>query len=905
MRQINKLSEPDSYSEIFENDTDTLLLVPSDDENSSTVNQNKRNGEFTLNEARYKALIEDQTEMITRWLPDGTYTFVNDVFCKFFDKPRKDFLGKRFIPMMPIEDLEKFSRFFMKLTKENPVGHFVHRVIMPDNEIMWLKWTDHAILDTQGNIIEYQSVGRDITQRRLAEEKLKQSEERYKRLIEGINVVTWEYDTITKKYEYISKQVEKIFGYPIEQWHKTEDFWFGIIHPDDKEQAIKFCTEHIEKGVNHELEYRVIASNGDVKWIKDITSVYSDNNSKKLHGVMIDITSQKQTQEALEQSEQRYKRIVENTNVITWEYDKNNKSFLYVSPHAEKILGYPIQKWYEKGFWYNHIHPADKEKTVNYSREKAASGKEYEIEYRFIAEDGSYKWFRDITSISYEHDETEKLNGVFIDITNEKHAEELLIQSEERYKTFIEQSSQGIYRTEFDVPIPVDMSVTEKINLYFERGFIAECNLAIAKKYGYSGVEFKGIRTSDIKNKLNASLLKQFFLNHKLNNYETCESRNGKLQFFSHNAVGIIENGMLERIWGTSTDITVQKIAELKLRETELRLTAHINTLPNIVFYESGTSRKFMTENVLDLLGYGADYLIEDFSRFEAIVNPADLADVKASMAEWVKNKTKNIFKCEFRVMRKDGQERWLEDHMFRIELDNNKEYYSGVMLDITERKKAESKMKDSLNEKELLIKEIHHRVKNNLQIVSSLLKLQSGHVKDQEALFLLTECQNRVQSMALVHQKLYQSSDLSKIDFREYIQQLLYHLFQALKIKSQKVELNINSESMRMGVDTAIPCGLIINELVSNSLKHAFTNQTDNLIEINLKKQNGKSYLLTVSDNGCGFPENIDFRNTSSLGMQLVSTLVNQLDGTIQLNCENGSMFTIMFSDLGYKERL
>ncbi len=109
----------------------------------------------------------------------------------------------------------------------------------------------------------------------------------------------------------------------------------------------------------------------------------------------------------------------------------------------------------------------------------------------------------------------------------------------------------------------------------------------------------------------------------------------------------------------------------------------------------------------------------------------------------------------------------------------------------------------------------------------------------------------------------------------------------------------------MRMGVDTAIPCGLIINELVSNSLKHAFTNQTDNLIEINLKKQNGKSYLLTVSDNGCGFPENIDFRNTSSLGMQLVSTLVNQLDGTIQLNCENGSMFTIMFSDLGYKERL
>src|SRR5205085_9012864 len=204
-----------------------------------------------------------------------------------------------------------------------------------------------------------------------------------------------------------------------------------------------------------------------------------------------------------------------------------------------------------------------------------------------------------------------------------------------------------------------------------------------------------------------------------------------------------------------------------------------------------------------------------------------------------------------------------------------------------------------------LLIKEIHHRVKNNLQVVSSLLKLQSSYVKDVDAKALLIESQNRVQSMALVHQKLYQSHNLSQIDFQEYIQQLLYHLFRVFKVKTSDITLNVKAESLRIGVDTAVPCGLIINELVSNSLKHAFKETHNNKIDIELIEMDKKNYKLVICDNGRGFPADIDFRSTASLGLQLVITLVNQLDGKIEMINDNGTKFIIIFTNIDYKERL
>ena len=217
------------------------------------------------------------------------------------------------------------------------------------------------------------------------------------------------------------------------------------------------------------------------------------------------------------------------------------------------------------------------------------------------------------------------------------------------------------------------------------------------------------------------------------------------------------------------------------------------------------------------------------------------------------------------------------------------------VLEEITERKRAEDQITASLKEKELLLQEIHHRVKNNMQVISSLLMLQSRQVKNEKALEILRDSQNRIRSMALVHEKLYHSENLSMIDFADYIRSLTSHLFSTYRVNAAEIKLNIEIKGVLLDINTAIPCGLIINELVSNSLKHAFPDGKRGEIKIVMHEADEDEVELMVSDTGIGFPEDLDFRNTESLGMQLVVSLVEeQLDGTIELDRSGGTAFTI-----------
>ncbi len=216
---------------------------------------------------------------------------------------------------------------------------------------------------------------------------------------------------------------------------------------------------------------------------------------------------------------------------------------------------------------------------------------------------------------------------------------------------------------------------------------------------------------------------------------------------------------------------------------------------------------------------------------------------------------------------------------------------------EITERKKAEEQINTSLQEKLVLLREIHHRVKNNLQVISSLLNLQSGYIEDKKSLEIFRESQTRVRSMALIHEKLYQSKDLNKIEFSEYVKSLTRDLFTSYSVDQERVKLLYDIDGIYFEIDTAILCGLIINELVSNSLKHAFPGSKSGHIYINLKEKGKNMYELSLKDDGIGFPEEIDFRNTDSLGLQLVTTLTDQLGGEIQLNKNGFTEFMIAFS--------
>lgn len=236
---------------------------------------------------------------------------------------------------------------------------------------------------------------------------------------------------------------------------------------------------------------------------------------------------------------------------------------------------------------------------------------------------------------------------------------------------------------------------------------------------------------------------------------------------------------------------------------------------------------------------------------------------------------------------------------------DNNYNITGAIesIRDITASKKAQAKISKALEEKNILLKEIHHRVKNNLQIISSLLSLQEIYVQeDVKAVNVLRESRNRVLSMATVHEMLYQSEDISYINFSYYIKKLTTNIFHSYHNNSMP---QINVDQIYLNIETSIPLGLIISELVSNSLKYAFPDNKIGDIIIELHSHNDE-YELVISDDGVGFPDNLDFRNVqSTLGLQLINSLVSQLNGSIQLDRSHGTKYIIKFKELKYIKRI
>jgi PAS domain S-box-containing protein len=250
----------------------------------------------------------------------------------------------------------------------------------------------------------------------------------------------------------------------------------------------------------------------------------------------------------------------------------------------------------------------------------------------------------------------------------------------------------------------------------------------------------------------------------------------------------------------------------------------------------------------------------------------------------------------EFIIRRKEGDDRVVEGNAAPIK-DETGNVTAGIVIftDITDRKMADDKIAASLREKEILLKEIHHRVKNNLQIIASLLKLQSRYSFDEKLNTVFQECQERIRAMANVHSLLYRSKDLTRINFGDCIRETTAELLRSYQKGPVKISLDIHADEVMLSIDEAIPCSLIINELVTNALKYAFTETGHGEIRIELAETE-QGIRLLVKDNGVGFPPELNFRETKTLGLQLVNMLVKQLDGTIEQSVESGTKYAILF---------
>ncbi|MDP4190211.1 MAG: PAS domain S-box protein [Bacteroidota bacterium] len=353
------------------------------------------------------------------------------------------------------------------------------------------------------------------------------------------------------------------------------------------------------------------------------------------------------------------------------------------------------------------------------------------------------------------------------------------------------------------------------------------------------------------------------------------------------------ENGSITGYVNVSRDVTKRYEALMALKQSEEKFRTIFEYSPlgiiitvdlKIVQVNRTFLKMFGYDNPAELLGKNCLKLVR-----QDIVDEKNDDRIESEYLQEIPRE------CETYGMKKDGSEFPVYLEIAFLNLPEGKANVTFV-TDFTEVKAREGQIRCSLLEKEILLREIHHRVKNNLQIISSLLSLQSEFVQDEQFLKIYNESRDRIKTMALLHEKLYQSKNFSRINFAEYINELVRYISRTYESKDNSVDIAIDADDIHLPIDTAIPCGLIISELVTNAFKYAYAGLQECKLDVGFKISEHRRYCLSVYDNGCGFPENLDFTTTNSLGLQLVNGLVDQLNGEIELKRGNGTLFAISF---------
>jgi PAS domain S-box-containing protein len=468
------------------------------------------------------------------------------------------------------------------------------------------------------------------------------------------------------------------------------------------------------------------------------------------------------------------------------------------------------------------------------------------------------------------------------DITEKVVTEKRLRESEERYRNLFEGVPVGLYRTN-------------------PNGKVLDASMALVEILGYPNR--KTILQTNAKEMYVKPQDREFFQaiiekQGTIYGFETKLYRyDGTTVWVEINARAVKNDaGSTLHYEGSLTDITARKEAEEELKKSQenLKRAQQIGRLGNWD-WDVKTGTLTWSDEVYRIFGVGKDFALT-YENIEAMIHPDDRKKNRIKVNEILT--TADTVEYEFRIITPDGAIR----HIYQnIEVSHdqagNASRIFGIIQDVTARKQAEARITHSLKEKELLLKEIHHRVKNNMQVIASLLKLQAAAVNDERLLAPFQDAEHRVRAMSLVHEKLYQSEDFTRVPFRDYLASLIRYLSQSYEHRARHITVVTEIEDLPLDIAAAIPCGLIVNELVSNAFKHAFPEERAGTVTISLRSPESGAYELTVKDDGIGIPEAIDIKTTQSLGLHLVSILAeDQLRGSIEVTRDGGSAFRIMF---------
>ncbi|OPY38625.1 MAG: putative diguanylate cyclase [Methanoregulaceae archaeon PtaU1.Bin059] len=770
----------------------------------------------------------------------------------------------------------------------------------------------------------------DITARKVAEEALHRSEQLLLQTQQMTHVGGWEYDLVSREGRW-TDEVYEIYGIPFDI---TPDITQSIkfYSPDDQKIIESAFNRIIDDGTPYDLELQLISADGKKKWVRTTAQAERhDGKIVRVYGNIIDITNQKVAETALRESKEKYRNVVENAAegivIVQDEMIRyaNPKALEMIQGGAGDIEAVPFTTF---------IHPDDRTFVFErYQRRIRGEQVPQNYDFRVLGLKGQTTSVQ-ISAIQTLWNGRPATLNFLTDITERKRAEEALRESETRFRSLIQNSSDIIRILDRDGKITYESPSAARL-LGYPAGFmIGKDPLECVHPDDRERVLFD---LGQVYDKTNAGIPTEFRI----------KKADGKYLWVDAIGVNLLGVPGVDGIVITTRPIEQRKMMEVALKENQARLAEEMERV-QLVSWEFDVPAGVFTFNDQFYALYGTDAGHEGGYRMPAetyvreFVHPEDIPKVTRVISDTASvTDPEYSAELEHRILRRDGEVRYIvvrfgvvmdasgtcamirgtnQDITNRKLMESEIRSLNAVLeqrvidrtleleranqaliKEVIERKTAEENLRASLEEKLTLLREIHHRVKNNLQIIVSLLNLQSRYITDEGTLAAIRESQNRVRAMALVHEKLYQTENLSQINLDDYLRYLGKSLFQFYGANIRGITFSIDAAGIFVDINTAIPFGLIMNELISNSLKYGFPEKRRGEVSINVRRQD-HALRVEYRDTGVGISESLDWQNTRTLGLRLVQSLVSQLNGSITLDRREGTAFSMVLYEKGMK---
>jgi len=833
-------------------------------------------------------------------------------------------------------------------------------------------------LNERGEIISVMTLIADETEIMKNLIRLEESERFNSHLVNSSHVVVYVYDLKNRNQVFANKALERILGYDLEEIRDPKiNILRDLMHPDDAKEMVKYVQTEVMRlkdGEVAEFEYRMKHKEGHYCWFKSHDCVFKrDENGFPLEilGSAIDITDLKHTQHEVKKKSEYLKAVIEASPMSIFDVTPEGRILSIWNKACEEMFGWKADEVMGKTL------PIVPEERMN----ELEDNLRMIIEHKFINGKEIIRRKKDGSSITlklYSCPVTEidgRIDSIIAfteDITIEKKYEKANLENANYlkllYETGLMASNVNDIRDLFKKSYEALSEITEVDGLvlssitpdrkFFKcdaitiRGIIIDPSKLPLLKLDPegSGPQSIAVRTGSsfiIENEeyRKRDKVRSIFVDMEGNiiNKDEEEDQAPKSSIIiplKHNEVviGVLQVQSYKSGFYTKEDlmrlepfafILASAINRIKLHgklQNELaekaaafeqirKFTKGIENSPNgIIITNAKYEIEYVNPCFTEMTGYEPDEIRGK--------NPSILQSGKTAIEVyqnlWSTLDKGEVWHGEFLNMKKNGELYWESASIGPITDENGTvTHFIAIKQDITDKKKKDKELKDSLEEKEVMLKEIHHRVKNNLQVISSLLNMQVEQYKHPEAIDAINSSRNRVKAMALVHENLYQNKSIGKASLKEYMIKLAKNIYSSYGVRFEKVKFLCETNGIEFGLDTIIPLGLILNESISNSLKHAFPGDASGEISVLLEntKEAGinvsrdqlrsNSYRLKIKDNGKGLPADFDPAKTNSLGMTLLTSLAAQLDGEAVINNKAGTEIIINFRELRYKSRV